>query len=135
MDIMVITFCSIHLQQEELFETSLRSELARVVYSKNQIVSVVLLSISSVLGIFVFWLCGYHQYLMCRNETTNENLKGSYKKLGNPFYKGCFDNVQRLFRRDKRNWHPEDVITREPMQPLSGGTFKRKNSMPRMLRR
>lgn len=22
---------------------------------------------------------------MCRNETTNENLKKSYKKLGNPF--------------------------------------------------
>ena len=97
--------------------------------------SIVLLSVSSILGIFVFWLCGYHQYLMCRNETTNENLKGSYKKLGNPFQKGCIDNLQRLFSRDKRNWYPEQVITREPMAPLSGGVMRRKTSMPRMLRR
>jgi hypothetical protein len=50
---------------------------------------------------------GYHQYLIIRNETTNENLKGSYRKYGNPFDKGCLDNIRRLFRKDKRNWHPE----------------------------
>jgi len=44
---------------------------------------------------------------MCRNETTNENLKGSYNKFGNPFDKGFKDNLMRLFRRDKRNWKPE----------------------------
>jgi hypothetical protein len=44
---------------------------------------------------------------MCRNETTNENLKKSYKKLGNPFAKGFIDNLKHLFRRDKRNWNPE----------------------------
>jgi len=61
----------------------------------------------------VFWLLFYHQYLIYRNETTNENLKGSYAKLGNPFQKGCIDNLRRLFRRDKRNWKPECVILKE----------------------
>lgn len=62
------------------------------------------------LGIFVFFLFGYHQYLLCRNETTNENLKKTFGKLGNPFYRGCFDNLRRLCRRDKRNWKPEEIV-------------------------
>lgn len=61
-------------------------------------------------GFFVYWLQGYHYYLLFRNETTNENLKGSYELLGNPFNRGFVDNVRRLFSRDKRNWHPEDKV-------------------------
>ena len=38
---------------------------------------------------------------------TNENIKQSYLKLGNPYAKGLFDNLKRLFSKDKRNWHPE----------------------------
>jgi hypothetical protein len=45
-----------------------------------------------------------------RNETTNENLKKSYGKLGNPFQRGVGDNYNRLFRRDKRNWRAEEEI-------------------------
>ncbi len=47
------------------------------------------------------------------NETTNENLKKSYAKYGNPFQRGCWDNLKRIFRRDKRNWKPEEVILKE----------------------
>jgi hypothetical protein len=48
--------------------------------------------------------------LICRNETTNENLKGSYEVLGNPYNKGAWDNLKHLFKRDKRNWKPEVEI-------------------------
>jgi len=73
----------------------------------------VVLIVTLILAIFVFWLCGYHQYLLFRNETTNENLKKSYAKLGNPFYRGLGDNVGRLFRRDKRNWRAEEEVIEE----------------------
>ena len=66
----------------------------------------------AVLGFFVFWLCGYHHYLLLRNETTNENLKGTYRNYGNPYAKGVSDNCARLFRRDKRNWKPEVEISK-----------------------
>ena len=75
--------------------------------SGSQIVSIVLLTITAALAIFVFFLCGYHQYLLFRNETTNEHLKGTYAKLGNPYDRGCIDNLRRIFRGDKRNWKPE----------------------------
>ena len=78
--------------------------------SVPQIISIVNAVFVFILGFFVFYLFSYHQYLICRNETTNENLKGSYTKLGNPFDKGCWDNISRLFRRDKRNWKPESEI-------------------------
>ena len=55
----------------------------------------------------MFFLFGYHQYLLFLNETTNENIKQSYLKLGNPYSKGLIDNLKRLFSKDKRNWHPE----------------------------
>ena len=105
MVIMTIATCSIHITESE-FYTEER-------YSGKQITSIVLLVFTSILGIFVFWLLGYHQYLIIRNETTSENLKGSYRKYGNPFDKGCLDNIKRLFRRDKRNWHPEQTIIKE----------------------
>jgi len=62
-------------------------------YSGPQKMSIVILSLVVLFSIFVFWLLGYHQYLLCLNETTNENLKGSYAKLGNPFDRGCLDNL------------------------------------------
>ena len=36
--------------------------------------------------------------------------KKTFGKLGNPFYRGCFDNLRRLCRRDKRNWKPEEIV-------------------------
>lgn len=53
--------------------------------------------------------------LLCRNETTNENLKKSYALYGNPFQKGICDNISRLFKRDKRNWKPEIEIEAEQL--------------------
>lgn len=41
----------------------------------SQIISIMIMTLAGFLGIFVFFLFGYHQYLLCRNETTNENLK------------------------------------------------------------
>jgi len=93
-------------------------------YSSSQVISIVILIVTAFLGIFVFWLLGYHQYLICRNETTNENLKGSYAKLGNPFDKGCKDNIMRLFRRDKRNWKPESQIAKIEKIELRGNVRK-----------
>jgi hypothetical protein len=40
-------------------------------------------------------------------------LKKSYAKYGNPFQKGCFDNLRRIFKRDKRNWKPEEIVVKE----------------------
>jgi palmitoyltransferase ZDHHC9/14/18 len=107
-----IVFTSLHIKNIEYYdkpsidETNL--EMISYKYSSKQIISIVILSIVSFLGCFVFWLLGYHQYIVVLNETTNENLKKSYKKLGNPFDRGYLDNLKRLFRRDKRNWHPEE---------------------------
>jgi len=82
-------------------------------FSTNQIISIVNSSLTALLGLFVFYLFGYHQFLLCRNETTNEHLKGSYSKFPNPFQKGCIDNIKRICRKDKRNWKPEQVIVKE----------------------
>ena len=99
-------------------------------YSSQQIVSMILLGLISLLGIFVFWLLGYHQYLLCLNQTTNENLKGSFTKYGNPHNRGICDNLKRIFRKDKRNWKPDDDLKKEeaisPKRP-------RKTSNPRLL--
>ena len=42
-----------------------------------------------------------------------KGLKKSYAKYGNPFQKGCFDNLKRIFKRDKRNWKPEEIVVKE----------------------
>jgi palmitoyltransferase ZDHHC9/14/18 len=102
-----ITICSFHIASSRCNHISPSGELE---YSTPQILSIVVLTLALIFGIFVFWLLGYHQYLICRNETTNENLKGSYSKLGNPFDRGCVDNFKRLISRDKRNWRPEGEI-------------------------
>jgi palmitoyltransferase ZDHHC9/14/18 len=74
------------------------------------IVSIFLFVIIILIGILVSLLNGYHMYLLVRNETTNENLKKSYKTYGNPFQKGLVDNFRRIFSRNKRNWKPELII-------------------------
>lgn len=104
-----IIFCSVHIALDLAPGDSS--------FTINQILSIVILTLVSSLGIFVFFLFGYHQYLLCRNETTNENLKHSYAKLGNPFQRGIFDNCRRLFARDKRNWKPEEYIVRSTDNP------------------
>jgi hypothetical protein len=78
------------------------------------------MSLTAILGVFVFWLQGYHYYILCRNETTNENLKGSYELLGNPFNKGLCDNLKRIFKRDKRNWKAEKEVEliKKELKPL-----------------
>jgi palmitoyltransferase ZDHHC9/14/18 len=59
--ISVLFFCSIHINVESLMEMTLQRDGEFLLkYSSKQIVSIVLLSLTSILGIFVFWLCGYH---------------------------------------------------------------------------
>lgn len=101
-----IVFCSIHVSYD-LSEDKSNS------FTGRQIFSIIIVTLTSALGLFVFFLFGYHQYLLCRNETTNENLKHSYAKLGNPFQRGCLDNLRRLFSRNKRNWRPTDQHDRQ----------------------
>jgi len=38
-----------------------------------------------VFSFFVVSLTSYHHYLIIVNNTTNENLKNTYRELGNPF--------------------------------------------------
>ena len=130
MVILSVSACFVHI-----FDKNFKHTIAEeVVHSSNQIASVVLVSLISFLGIFVFWLLGYHQYILSLNLTTNEHLKGSYEKLGNPFYRGCCDNLKRLFRKDKRNWKPEEIVVIEETVFDKMG-LQRKLSMPRHLER
>ena len=101
MELYSILFCSVHLSFD------LSSDQSNS-FTGRQIFSIIILTLTSAFGIFVFYLFGYHQYLLCRNETTNENLKHSYAKFGNPFQRGCLDNLRRLFSGVKRNWKPTD---------------------------
>lgn len=101
-------------------DKTVNMEDEKLTYSTPQQVSMVLLAFLIFFGIFVFWLLGYHQYLICLNQTTNENLKGSYNKYGNPFDRGCCENLRRLFRGDKRNWKPEQHVIKEEVIEVSG---------------
>ena len=78
-----ITCCSVHIS-DTAFNVLYVKESTKGI-SGPQIFSIILLTLTSGLSIFVFFLFGYHQYLLCRNETTNENLKGTYKTYGNPY--------------------------------------------------
>lgn len=97
--IMNIIFCSTYFIQMDFDGNKV-----------NYLLTLGSLIFTLIIGIFVFYLCGYHQYILFRNETTNENIKKSYAKLGNPFQRGVGDNISRLFRRDKRNWRAEEEI-------------------------
>ena len=47
---------------------------------------------------FVLGLCGFHTFLTCRGQTTNEQLKRSFPH-GSPNSNGCIENFARLFCR------------------------------------
>ena len=48
----------------------------------------------------LFWFGLYHAYLICRNRTTNEEMRGKYRKYkGNPWDKGCGSNCSSYFKR------------------------------------
>lgn len=48
--------------------------------------------------IFTTGLLIYHTSLICRNLTTKEELKGTFKNnFGNPFRKSCGENVYKIF--------------------------------------
>lgn len=100
-----IITCGGHIADYKSFGR--KSGTDEISISGAQVGSIVILTITCGLSLFVFFLFGYHQYLLCRNETTNENLKKSYAVYGNPFQKGICDNIRRICRRDKRNWKPE----------------------------
>jgi hypothetical protein len=54
-------------------------------------------------------LSGYHHYLICRNETTNENLKKTYVLSGNPYRKTYCDHILEIFSRSFKGmlWKPK----------------------------
>jgi palmitoyltransferase ZDHHC9/14/18 len=65
--------------------------------SKEHIAVVCLMCYSLLFSLFVFLLCGYHHYLVFLNNTTNENIKGTYKVLGNPFRKNYCTHLSSVF--------------------------------------
>jgi len=70
--------------------------------------SMILLGIALVFGAFIFTLCGYHHYLLCANNTTNENLKKTFTATSNPFKQKYFDNLNEIcsIRGNKMLWSP-----------------------------
>lgn len=49
-----------------------------------------------VVGSSVFSLCSYHSSLICSNMTTNEELRGTFRREPNPFDRGWRANCQEL---------------------------------------
>merc|ERR1712039_323083 len=43
---------------------------------------------------FTVGLCMYHNYLICTNQTTYEQIKGVYSSGNNPFHRGIVGNCQ-----------------------------------------
>lgn len=41
---------------------------------------------------FTFGLCAYHNYLVCTNQTTYEQIKGAFSGAVNPFHRGILGN-------------------------------------------
>eukprot|EP00439_Symbiodinium_sp_Y106_P021847 s2295_g2.t1 len=41
---------------------------------------------------FTFGLCAYHNYLVCTNQTTYEQIKGAFTGMANPFHRGILSN-------------------------------------------
>ena len=113
-----VILCIMHVTCKECYTQTVVEGVCRgceeveETLSNKQVASIFIMVLVIALGVFVFWLCGYHHYLVFRNETTNENLKGTYKRYGNPYAKGIADNCARLFRKDKRNWKPEVEISK-----------------------
>jgi hypothetical protein len=49
----------------------------------------------------------YHHYLVVVNNTTNENLKKTFKQTGNPFRMRCCTNLAYIFSlKNKMLWNP-----------------------------
>jgi len=72
--------------------------------------SMILLIYSFGFSLFIFTLASYHHYLIVVNETTNENLKKTYRNTGNPFRKSsCIDHwIEVCKPRQKRMlWKPK----------------------------
>ena len=120
-----VVFTIIHILDEKCYNPNPETG-AFGKYSTPQFISMIILGLCIILSFFIFWLCGFHQMLILRNETTNENLKKSYALYGNPFYRGTWDNLTRLFRRDKRNWKPEvEIVEVEKLDYVEPSRVKR----------
>lgn len=60
--------------------------------AKDNIAAIVLIVFTLIIGLSLSPLFVYHCWLVSRNQTTNENIKGVYEQATNPNDLGCFRN-------------------------------------------
>lgn len=77
---------------------------------------------------FTFGLCAYHNYLVCTNQTTYEQIKGAFTGMANPFHRGILSNYwdillspvrPRYFNAHTNRllWPPKGMVPLERQQP------------------
>lgn len=72
--------------------------------------SMILLIYSFGFSLFLFTLTGYHHYLIFFNETTNENLKKTFRSSGNPFRSySCWEHWREVCKPHLKRmlWKPK----------------------------
>uniref|UniRef100_A0A7S4W2V5 Palmitoyltransferase n=1 Tax=Alexandrium monilatum TaxID=311494 RepID=A0A7S4W2V5_9DINO len=76
---------------------------------------------------FTVGLCLYHNYLVCTNQTTYEQIKGAYSGDNNPFHRGAAGNCQDILcsRVRPRYFNP---FTGKLLWPTSDPAFAPSNS-------
>lgn len=65
---------------------------ALVLAMREQPLSAALVVYSAAIVWFTVGLCMYHNYLICTNQTTYEQIKGVYSNGNNPFHRGIVGN-------------------------------------------
>lgn len=74
----------------------------------NHLESILLMLFTFLIGIAISYLAGYHCFLVCKNLTTHEQIRGKYAhrldreqgREGNPFDEGIWRNIKsRLFEK------------------------------------
>ena len=82
--------------------------------------SMIMLFVAFGFSLFIYVLSGYHHYLTCLNNTTNENLKKTFKLTGNPFRKNYCQTLWELCRPKfkKMLWKPKKEVPRSEVYKI-----------------